>query len=148
MEHLENWPLEHFGRTVFAVERPPLPKMSGLPHHIHLRPYACPHAVHVPSAMSHHFYDEVRRQIDNDISRGIIEEVPAGEPTKWCARMVVVPKMDGKTCRTVNFQKLNQACLRETHYTRPRFTLSQTCQSTHIKQLGTTRFTSMKIAAS
>ncbi|KAG0723963.1 hypothetical protein GWK47_041628 [Chionoecetes opilio] len=34
----EIWFLEHFGRTVFAMGRTPLPEMSGPPHHVHLRP--------------------------------------------------------------------------------------------------------------
>ena len=123
VERLEKWFLEQFGRTVFATERTPLPEMRGPPHHIHLRPDVRPHAVHVPATVPHHFYDEVRRQLDDDIARGIIEEVPAGEPTEWCARMVVVPKKDGKPRRTVDFQKLNRACLRETHHSRPPFDL-------------------------
>ncbi|KAK8379530.1 hypothetical protein O3P69_019456 [Scylla paramamosain] len=71
---LEKWLLEEFGRTVFATERTPLPEMRSPPHHIHLRPGARPHAVHVPATVPHHFYDEVRRQLDDDIARGIIEE--------------------------------------------------------------------------
>lgn len=58
----------------------PLPKMSGPPHHNHLRPDALLHTVHM---LPFHSYEEVKRQIDTDISRGIIEEVPAGESTKW-----------------------------------------------------------------
>ncbi|XP_063859146.1 uncharacterized protein LOC135100114 [Scylla paramamosain] len=92
---LEKWLLEEFGRTVFATERTPLPEILSPPHHIHLRPGARPHVVHVPATVPHHFYNEVRRQLDDDIARGIIEEVPAGEPTEWCARMVVAPKKNG-----------------------------------------------------
>lgn len=88
-----------------------------------LRPDARPHAVHVPATVPHNFYDEVRRQLDDDVNKGIVEEVPAGEPTEWCARMVVVPKKSGKPRRTVDFQKLNQSCLHETHHTRPPFDL-------------------------
>ena len=123
VERLEKWFLEHFGRTVFSTERSPLPEMHGPPHHIHLQPGTRPHAVHVPATVPHHFYDEVRRQLDDDIAKGIIEAVPAGEATEWCARMVVVPKKSGKPRRTVDFQKLNQACLRETHHSRPPFDL-------------------------
>ncbi|KAK8375055.1 hypothetical protein O3P69_016145 [Scylla paramamosain] len=75
---LEKWLLEEFGCTVFATERTPLPEMRSLPHHIHLRPGARPHAVHVPATVPHHFYDEVRRQINDDIARGIIEELLTG----------------------------------------------------------------------
>ena len=48
---------------------------------------------------------------------GIIESVPQGVPTKWCSRMAIVSKKDGKPRRTVDFQALNQATLRETHHT-------------------------------
>ena len=123
VERLEKWFLEQFGRTVFAMERIPLPEMHGPPHHIHLRPGALPHAAHVPATVPHHFYDEVQRQLDDDIARGIIEEMSAGEPTEWCSRMVAVPKENGKPRRTVDFQKLNRACLRETHHSRPPFNL-------------------------
>ena len=57
------------------------------------------------------------------MDKGIIEAVPAGEPTEWCSRMVVVPKKDGRPRRTVDFQRLNRASLRETHHTRPPFDL-------------------------
>lgn len=62
---------------------------------------------HVYSAegVQHHFCDEVQRQINDDISRGI------------------VPKKDGKPHRMTDFQKLNQACLHETNYTKPPFDL-------------------------
>jgi len=47
----------------------------------------------------------------------VIRQVPTGQATEWCARMVVVAKKSGKPRRTVDFQKLNQHCLRETHHT-------------------------------
>ncbi|KAK4324209.1 hypothetical protein Pmani_005211 [Petrolisthes manimaculis] len=123
VERLETWFLKQFGRTVFAMERTPLPEMRGPPHHIHLRPDSRPNTVHVPATVPHHFYDEVQRQLDDDVNKGIIEEIPAGEPTEWCARMVVVPKKNGKPHRTVDYQKLNQSCLHEIHHTRPHFDL-------------------------
>ncbi|CAL4166698.1 unnamed protein product [Meganyctiphanes norvegica] len=46
-----------------------------------------------------------------------MELVPQGEPSEWCARLVVVPKKSGAPRDTVDFQKLNASCLRETHYT-------------------------------
>ena len=39
-------------------------------------------------------------------------KVPLNEATKWCARMVVVKKKDGRPRRTVDFQDLNKQCLR------------------------------------
>ncbi|KAG0725268.1 hypothetical protein GWK47_038944 [Chionoecetes opilio] len=76
VHRLEKWFLGHFGRTAFAVDCSPLPEMSGPPHHIHLRSDAQPYAVHAPATIPHHFYDEVRRQLDEDVRRGIIEPVP------------------------------------------------------------------------
>ncbi|KAG0725734.1 hypothetical protein GWK47_038023 [Chionoecetes opilio] len=60
VDRLEKWFLEHFGCTVFAMGRTPLPEMSGPPHHVHLRPDIRPHAVHVPASVPLHFFDEVR----------------------------------------------------------------------------------------
>ncbi|KAK8389131.1 hypothetical protein O3P69_020840 [Scylla paramamosain] len=93
---LEKWLLEEFGRTVFATERTPLPEILSPPHHIHLRPGARPHVVHVPATVPHHFYNEVRRQLDDDIARGIIEEVPAGEPTEWLTGWLEVEHLSGE----------------------------------------------------
>ena len=45
-------------------------------------------------------------------STGIISKVD--EPTPWCARMVVVPKNDGKV-RMCKFEPLNENILQEVH---------------------------------
>ena len=54
--------------------------------------------------------------LDQDVTLGIIEPMPAGTPTTWLSRMVVAPKMDGSPCHTVDLQKVNKLTLRETHY--------------------------------
>jgi len=69
--------------------------MEGEPHHIHLVPNAVSYACHTPASVLKHWEDEVRAQLEEDIKRGVIEPVPAGEPTEWCARMVVVAKKSG-----------------------------------------------------
>ena len=114
---LEEWLLRHFSATTFNTERRPLRMMSGAPHHIHLKEGATPVACHTPATIPKHWEAEVKRQLDEDVMAGIIRPVPAGEATEWCARMVVVPKKSGKPRRTVDFQKLNVCCLRETHHT-------------------------------
>ena len=58
--------------------------------------------------------------------KGIIEPVPIGEPVEWCAQMVVIPKKDGRPRRTVDLQKLNAQCARETHHCQSSFQLA--CQ--------------------
>ncbi|KAG0728363.1 hypothetical protein GWK47_032624 [Chionoecetes opilio] len=44
--------------------------------------HAWPHAVHSPASVPHHFFDEVLKQLQEDVRRGIVEPVPAGEPTE------------------------------------------------------------------
>ena len=48
---------------------------------------------------------------------GIIEPVLQGAPTRWCARMAVVPKKDSTPRRTVDQQNLNKVTMRETQHT-------------------------------
>ena len=59
----------------------------------------------------------MKAQLEEDITRGIIELVPVGEATEWCARIVVVAKKNGQPRRTVDFQRPNARCLKETHHT-------------------------------
>ncbi|KAK3889447.1 hypothetical protein Pcinc_006555 [Petrolisthes cinctipes] len=97
--------------------------MEGKPHSIHLLPDAKPYACHTPASVPRHWEAEVKKQLDEDIRKGILEPVPVGEATEWCARMVVVAKKSGQPRRTVDYQKLNAACKRETHHTRTPFDL-------------------------
>ena len=114
---LERWLLHHFSSTIFNTARSPLPVMEGKPHHIHLAPGSTPHACHTPVPVPRHLEDAVRAQLDEDVRRGAIEPVSAGEPTGWCARMVVVAKKSGQPRCTVDYQRLNASCRRETHHT-------------------------------
>ena len=117
VHRLEGWLLQHFSSSTFDTSREPLPVMVGKPHHIHLLSDAVPIACHTPVSIPRHWEDEVKRQLEEDVSKGVIEPVPAGEATEWCSRMVVVAKKSGQPRRTVDFQKLNACCLRETHHT-------------------------------
>ena len=114
---LEEWLLQQFSSSTFNTERHPLKVMQGPPHRIHLQEGARPHTCHTPSSVPKHWAGEVKKQLEDDVKRGVIRPVPAGEATEWCARMVVVAKKSGKPRRTVDFQKLNSCCLRETHHT-------------------------------
>ncbi|XP_063888612.1 uncharacterized protein K02A2.6-like [Scylla paramamosain] len=117
VRRLEEWLLQHFSASAFNTTRSPLPVMDGEPHHIYLAPNAVPYACHTPASVPKHWEDEVKAQLEDDVRRGVIEPVPAGEPTEWCARMVVVAKKSGQARRTVDYQRLNAACRRETHHT-------------------------------
>ena len=118
---LEEFLRQKFASTTFNKVGAPLPEMNGPPHTIHLTADAVPHARHSPIPISKHWEAEVKAQLDEDERMGIIEKVPTGEPTVWCAQMVVVPKSNGKPRRTIDYQELNKYCVRETHHTRVPF---------------------------
>lgn len=85
--------------------------MAGEPHGIHLLFDAVLNACHTPALISHHWEEEVKRQLDKDVRKGIIEPVPARKATVWCARMMAVAKKLGQPRHTVDYQKLNDTCL-------------------------------------
>ena len=91
--------------------------MTGEPLQISFASEYTPYAAHKPIPVPHHWKEEVKRKLDADVALGIIEPVSQGIPTRWCARMVVVPKKDGSPRRTVDLQSLNKVTLRETHHT-------------------------------
>ena len=101
--------------------------MCTKPAHIHLKPPGyIPYAHHVPIPVPFHWKEEVKLSLDNDIAKNIIEPVPISEPVEWYSRMIVVPKKDGRSRRTVDLQQLNKQCQRETHLYQPPFQLA--CQ--------------------
>lgn len=118
---LQEWLKQHFSASTFNTEKSPLPVMAGAPHHIHLHADARPYACHTPAQVPRHWEREVKKQLDDDVRMGVLLPVPAGESTEWCARMVVVAKKSGRPRRTVDYQRLNACCSRETHHTRAPF---------------------------
>ena len=81
----------------------------------HIDPQATPVAVHTPSVVPLHCQVD-EKQIRDDVVMGVLEEVPFGEPSLWCHRMVVTRKADGGPRRTVDLSPLNKHCVRETHH--------------------------------
>ena len=65
------------------------------PAHIHLIANAKPRAHHVPIPVPLHLREAVKKQLDEDVERGIIELVPANEPCVWCSQMVIMQKKNG-----------------------------------------------------
>ena len=109
IEKLKEFIVQKFSSSAFNTENI-LPVMDTQPAHKHLKKDAIPHACHTPIPILHHWKKEVKKSIDADVQRGIIEPVPIGEPVEWCAQMVVIPKKDGRPRRTVDLQKLNAQC--------------------------------------
>jgi hypothetical protein len=114
---------EKFADSVFN-RTTPFRMMNCAPAHIHLKKDAKPVAIHNPFSIPVHWREEVKRRLDRDVADGIIEPVPIGEPVIWCSPMVVAAKADGSPRRTVDLQKLNQQCLRETHHCQSPFRLA------------------------
>ena len=108
------------------VRSTPFKSMNCKPVHIHLKDDAIPAAIHVPIPIPLHWKEEIKADLDRDVKNGIIEPVPVGERVTWCSPMVVVPKKDGRPRRTVDLQKLNKQCHRETHHCQSPFKLA--CQ--------------------
>ena len=102
----------------------PFRTMNCKPVHIHLKNNATPSATHVPIPIPVHWKEAVKKQLDEDIKNGIIEQVPIGDPVEWCSPMVVTAKKDGTPRRTVDLQKLNRQCRRETHHVQSPFQLA------------------------
>ncbi len=117
---LEKWLLDLFAHSCFnTCTRQPLPSMSGTPMTIKLKEnsgndYS---KAYRPIPVPHHYKTAVKADLDRDVRLGVIEKVPQGEVHDWCSRMVITPKSNGKPRRTVDFQELNKATLREVHHT-------------------------------
>ena len=114
---LEQWLLDYYGSSTFNIcEHQVLPMMTGAPLKLIVNPEAQPKAVHTPIPVPVHWQKEVKAGLDRDVKLGVIEPVPWGTPTTWCARMVTVPKKDGTPRRTVDLQALNAVSSRQTHH--------------------------------
>ena len=100
---LKSWLIETFSGSAFnTCTHQPLKVMTGPPMKITFKKDYTPHAVHKPIQVAHHWKYKVKADLDCDVRLGIIEPVPPGTPTVWCARMVVTPKKNGKLRRTVD----------------------------------------------
>ena len=76
-----------------------------------------PKYTYTPTPVAHNWKKQVKADLDRDVRLGIIEKVPQGDTSRWCSRMVVAPKANGKPRRTVDLQQLNKATVREVHHT-------------------------------
>ena len=71
-------------------------------------PDAKPVAVYTAATVPLHWREEVKAQLDEDVALGVLEKVPAGEPTVWQARMHVVPKHDGTPEKNSGYEGIKQ----------------------------------------
>ena len=120
---LKQYIIDSFKDSAFNSS-PPFPVMNHRKGHIHLKSDAIPYAVHSPIPIPYHEEAIIKAQLDADVARGIIKRVPIGIPVTWCAHMVITHKKDGRPRITVDYQRLNRQCLRETHHCEPPFHLA------------------------
>ena len=120
VDKLKQFLIESFKDTAFNKSTP-FPAMETTPVHIHLKPDAKPYAHHVPIPVPYHWKDQVKKDLDADVARKIIQPVPIGTPVEWCSKMLITAKKNGSPRRVVDYQKLNSQCLRETHHCPPPF---------------------------
>ena len=93
-----------------------LPMMDDLPPmSLHIDPDVKPLAIHKPRPVPVYWQEQVKKDLDRDERLGVIEKVPIGHPSTWISPMVTVAKSNGNPRRTIDFQKLNKAALRQTH---------------------------------
>ena len=119
---MKTWLIERYSASTFKkCPHQQLKGITGPDIRFHIDPHAKPIAVHTPATVPLHWQEEVEQQIKDDISLGVLEKVPMGEPSFWCHRMVLARKADGKPRRTVDLSPLNRHCLRETHHVKPPF---------------------------
>ena len=110
-------PIQHLQH----LRAPTTPADGDRPLRLMVDPGAEPVAHHTPIPVPLHWQEDVKAGLDQDVSLGVLEQVPVGEPVTWCHRMVVCAKKDGKPRRTVDFQALNLHATRETHHTQSPF---------------------------
>ena len=115
VENLKQWLLNHYAAN--TCPHCPLPLMTGPPIALMVNPKATPMAIYSPIPVPLHWQDAVKAGLDGDVSLGVIEPVPFGEPVTWCHRMVVSKKKNDQPRHTVDLQVLNAHCKRDTHQT-------------------------------
>ena len=108
-----------------VLNNTPLRPMKGPPIEIELKAVAVPFRVHGPRVMPYAYCDQVKAQIEDMVTQGIIEPVP--EASDWCHSIVVVDmKRTTEKRFAVDFKKLNDQVRRPTHPTHsPRDVVSQ-----------------------
>ena len=132
---LEQYLLDIFATSAFNMcTREPLQGMAGAEMEIVFKDDVTkPRPAYTPIPVPHHWKQQVKADLDRDVRLGIIEKVPQGNVSEWCARMVVTPKANGKPRRVVDLQQLNKNTIREVHHTPSPFNLVSTIPAGKVK---------------
>ena len=124
-DKIQNWFLTRYKSSAFNdCDHQQIPLLKGKPLDVHFKEDAKAVAVHTPIPVPHNLKAIVNEDLEKDVRLGVIEPVPQGVPTRWCSRALYVEKKNGKPRRTVDYNMLNKATLRETHHTPSPFNLA------------------------
>ena len=133
-EAMKCWLLDTYASSTFnKCPHQPLPVMEGPPLQIHIDKNAQPIALKKPVPVALHWKDQVEQDLLRDVSLGVLERVPHGEPTTWCFKMLVTRKEDGGPRRIIDLSPLNKYCEREVHTSKSPFTLARSVPEGSIK---------------
>jgi hypothetical protein len=124
---LQEWLLDHYRSSMFnTCPHQILPGMTGPELKLALKPGATPTCHTIPHRVPLHWKVQIEEGLKRDIKMGIIEELPANTPAKWCHKMVVTSKPGStKPRRTVDVSALKTASYRLTHPGAPPFLEAQ-----------------------
>ena len=134
VDKMKAWLLTQYASSTFnKCPHQELPEMEGPPISIHVDPKATPISLKKPAPVSLHFQDQVLSDLNRDVTIGVLERVPLGEPTTWIFRMVVTRKADGSPRRTVDLSPMNKHCVREVHTSKSPFSMARSVPDNSFK---------------
>ena len=82
---LEDYIKSHYKASAFNLcKRQLWPTTAGEPMRMHTAENAVPMYCRTPTKVPLHFCEEIKKGLDSDVMKGILEKVPAGEVDKWC----------------------------------------------------------------
>ena len=131
---MKEWLLSRYASSTFnKCPHQLLPLMDGPPIEIHIDKNAKPVAFLKPRPVALHWQKKIEEDLLRDVSLGVIERVPHGEPTSWCFPMLAARKDDGSPRRLVDLSPLNKFCKREVHTSKSPFNLAKSVPSNSLK---------------
>jgi len=131
---MKEWLLSRYASSTFnKCPLQLLPLMDGPPIEIHIGENAKPVAFLKPRPVALHWQKKIEEDLLRDVSLGVIERVPHGEPTSWCFPMLAARKDDGSPRRLVDLSPLNKFCKREVHTSKSPFNLAKSVPSNSLK---------------
>ena len=95
MPALEGWIKNYYKESAFnQCRRLEWPVTTGKPMTIQPKSDAGPHCCKKPTVVPLNF--KAKADIEAEVMKGILEQVPVDEPDSWCSRMVIQERRNGR----------------------------------------------------